>query len=279
MSFLVHTPAYPLNRYVRFFYSPAGPMPYREEKVLPSPQTDLKINFGGSFWAKRPGDDAAFEVDCKGWFMGVWDQYHTVTWPDDADFIGVSFWPGGAHGLLGIDINVMHNQLVSLQDLWGAFAGELRERLYEAGGYEARFMLLDRILTTRIAHATKYEKIAPVLKALRYGDTDGDRSNVGRMADFTPKHLISLFNSVVGVPPKRLARLYRIQEIIDVVDGKRPLNWTSVAQDFLFSDQAHFNKEFKYFTGHTPGDYLARRKRVVLDAPDHAIYTRLLPVE
>jgi hypothetical protein len=278
MSFRVHTPAYPLNRFVRYFYSPTGKMPYREEKVLPSPQTDLKINFGGSFTAKRPGDAEAFTVDPRGWFMGVWDQYHTVVWPDDPDFIGVSFWPGGAHALLGIDINALHNQLVPLDDLWGSFTGELRERLFEAGGPQARFALLERLLTARIDHATKFEKIAPTLQALRSADILTGRGQAVPLPDFTPKHLISLFNSVVGVPPKRLARLHRIQEIIDAIDRPHPLRWTAVAQDFLFSDQAHFNKEFKFFTGHTPGDYLNRRKRVFDEAPEHAIYTRLLPV-
>lgn len=278
MSFQVHTPAYPLNRFVRYFYSPTGKMPYREEKVLPSPMTDLKINFGGSFTAKRPDSNEAFDIDRKGWFMGVWDQYHTVVWPDDPDFIGVTFWPGGAHALLGIDINALHNQLVALDDLWGSFTAELRERLYEAGTPHARFVLLERLLTARIVPTTKFEKIAPTLHALRSADALTERGRAPSLPDFTPKHLISLFNSVVGVSPKRLARLYRIQEVIDAIDRPRPMTWTAVAQDFLFSDQAHFNKEFKFFTGHTPGDYLSRRQRVVNEAPEHAVYTRLLPV-
>lgn len=278
MSFQVYTPAYPLNRFVRYFYSPTGKMPYREEKVLPSPQTDLKINFGGGFVARRPGQSDPFAIDPKGWFMGVWDQYHTVVWPDDPDFIGVSFWPGGAHGLMGMDINLVHNQLVSLDELWGRFTGELRERLFDAGGAQARFVLLERLLTARIDRSTKFEKIAPALQALQLGHALTEGEQVLAMPDFTPKHVISLFNAVVGVPPKRLARLHRLQEVIDVIDGVRPMRWTAVAQDFLFSDQAHFNKEFKAFTGHTPGDYLNRRKRVVSEAPEHAAYTRLLPL-
>lgn len=278
MSFQAYTPGYPLNRYVRYFYAPTGTMPYREEKVLPSPQTDLKINFGGGFLAKRPGDAEFFAVDPRGWFMGVWDQYHTVVWPDDPDFIGVSFWPGGAHSLLGIDVNAVHNQLVPLDDVWRRFAGELRERLYGAGGVQARFVLLERLLMARLDRAAKFEKIAPALEAFRADNGLGEHGDLFPLPDFTPKHMISLFNCVVGVPPKRLARLYRIQQVIDAVDGKRPSSWTSVAQDFLFSDQAHFNKEFKFFTGHTPGDYLARRRRVFSEAPEHAVHTRLLPV-
>jgi len=270
MSFQVYTPAYPLHRFVRYFYSPTGKLPYREDKVMPSPQTDLKINFGDGFVAKRAEGAGTFAIDHKGWFMGIWDQYHTVVWPNDPDFIGVTFWPGGAHALMGIDINAVHNQFVPLDAIWGSFTDELRERLYEAPGYQARFALLERLLTARIDRTTKFEKIAPALSALRSGHAVAERS-------FTQKHLISLFNCVAGVPPKRLARLYRIQEVIDAIDQAHPIRWTAVAQDFLFADQAHFNKEFKFFTGHTPRDYLNRRKRVITETPEHAVHTRLLP--
>lgn len=279
MSFQVHIPAYPLNRFVRYFYSPTNQMPYREEKVLPSPDTDLKINFGGGFLAKHAGDSEAFTVDPKGWFMGVWDQYHTVVWPDDPDFIGVTFWPGGAHALIGIDISAVHNQLIPLDDIWGQFTEELRERLFDAGEAQARFRLLEHLLTARIRHTIKFDKIAPTLQAMQYGGALAEPGRIAPLPDFTQKHLISLFNCIVGASPKRLARLYRIQEVIDAIGRSRPITWTAVAQDFLFSDQAHFNKEFKFFTGHTPGDYLSRRNRVLSETPEHAIYTRLLAVE
>lgn len=279
MSFRVYTPTYPLNRFVRYFYCPTGKMPYREEIVLPSPGTDLKINFGGTFIAKGAEDAQAFTVSPKGWFMGVWDQYHSVVWPDHADFIGVSFWPGGAHALLGVDINAVRNSLVNLEDLWGGFTEELRERLYMAGEQQARFNLLERLLTARINHTTKFEKIARTLEALRLkGDNLSEYPDTVPMPDFTSKHLISLFNCVVGASPKRLARLYRIQHVINAIDQARPVTWTTIAQDFLFSDQAHFNKEFKFFTGTTPSDYLTRRKRVFDVSPEHAAHTRLLSV-
>jgi AraC-like DNA-binding protein len=38
------------------------------------------------------------------------------------------------------------------------------------------------------------------------------------------------------------------------------MNWTAVAHECGFHDQAHFNREFKRFTGVTPSEFLARRE-------------------
>ncbi len=277
MSFDVYTPASPLNRFVRYLYSPKGPMPYSEEKVLPSPQTDMKINFGGRFRAKHPGASTSFAIDPNGWCMGVWDQYHTVIWPQDPDFIGVSFRPGGAYALLGVDVSVLHNQLIPMESLWGASFGQLRERLYASPTPQARFVLLEQLLTARLHHHAHMEKIAPALFALQAGHGLIEIGGLQQSANVTQKHLITMFNRVAGASPKRMARLYRLQSLIDSIEHTRPVSWTTVAQDFMFSDQAHFNKEFKHFTGNTPGEYLAQRKSVLSRTPEHAVHKRLLP--
>jgi AraC-like DNA-binding protein len=45
------------------------------------------------------------------------------------------------------------------------------------------------------------------------------------------------------------------------VDARRPVDWARLAHAAGYFDQAHFGKEFKEFTGHTPTAYLALRRR------------------
>lgn len=277
MTFEVHKPSFPLNRFVKYFYCPRGPRPYPDEKVLPGPVADLKINFGGAVRAMRGVDARPVENYAEGWCMGLWDEYHTVTWPDHTDFIGVSFLPGGAYAVLGVDLGELTNQLVPLDAIWGSFAAELRDRLYDAGGTVERFALLERVLTARISRVAEIDRIRPALNAL---STSRGLIPVGKLSeatDVSQKHLITLFNRVVGTTPKKLARLYRLQSLLETIDLTRHLSWTSVAQDFLYFDQAHFNKEFKQLTGLTPTDYVTRRKRLAATSPQHAVYSRLLP--
>lgn len=276
MSFLVHYPQPPLSAWVDYFYSPAGPMPYAAEKVMPAPYADLKINFGGAFLARGAAADAVTEALRDSWCMGVWDEYHTVTWPADNDYIGVRFRPGGAFAVLGVEAHELRNRVVALDAVLGRFAGEMRERLYAAGGTLARFAALETILAGLVGRAPDTGRIRPALQALADSHGHVQVGDLAQAAELSQKHLITLFNRMVGVPPKTLARLYRIQHLLDTVDIRRPVVWTEVAQDGLYFDQAHFNKDFKRFTGHTPGEYLALRRRIAAEAPDHAAHTRLL---
>jgi AraC-like DNA-binding protein len=276
MSFQVHYPGPPLSAYVEYFYSPAGAMPYAAEKVMPAPCADLKINFGGAFRARRAGEGAVTEALGESWCMGVWDEYHTVTWPTDPDYIGVRFRPGGAFAVLGVEAAELSNRVVALDAVLGRFAAEVRERLYEAGGTAQRFLLLETLLSGAIRRRPDTDHIGPVLRALAESHGHVHVADLAQAAGISQKHLITLFNRMVGVPPKTMARLYRLQHLLDTVDIGRPVVWTEVAQDNLYFDQAHFNKDFKRFTGHAPGEYLAIRRSIAAETPDHAAHTRLL---
>ena len=87
---------------------------------------------------------------------------------------------------------------------------------------------------------------------------------VGALADaagVSGNHLATQFKSHVGITPKRLARIYRFARLILSVDALRPIDWSELAQTAGYFDRAHFSREFKDFTGHTPTGYLALRRR------------------
>jgi AraC-like DNA-binding protein len=74
-------------------------------------------------------------------------------------------------------------------------------------------------------------------------------------------HLATQFKSHVGVTPKRVARIYRFARLILSIDALRPVDWSELAQTAGYFDQAHFSREFKEFTGHTPTGYLTLRRQ------------------
>ncbi|HZM20687.1 MAG TPA: helix-turn-helix domain-containing protein, partial [Anaerolineales bacterium] len=92
------------------------------------------------------------------------------------------------------------------------------------------------------------------------------------------KHLIAQFKQMVGFTPKELGRLYRFADILASIDLIQPVDWTLVAHQFRYYDQAHFIREFKEFTGHTPTDYVRLRRLMHVRSPDRTPHLRLLPI-
>jgi AraC-like DNA-binding protein len=270
-------PAAPLDSYISGLIYCHQPMPYPREKILPLPWIDLKVNFGGTFQAYE-GEQAEPFVTCvDSWWVGLWNEYHIVEWPSDIQFFMVEFKPGGAYPFLRLPLSELHNQVVSLETIWGSFAAEIRERLHEAPTLPEQFDLLERLLLDRLCQT-------PGLDTVQYAIAEIARCHgtlsIQALSDqmgISQKHLIALFKRLVGGTPKELARLYRFTHVLQEIDTTPTVDWTRLAHQADYYDQSHFNKDFEAFTGHTPTDYLRLRRQVCADYPAHATYLRRLP--
>jgi AraC-like DNA-binding protein len=67
------------------------------------------------------------------------------------------------------------------------------------------------------------------------------------------------FNEQIGCSPKEYARITRFNALLFDLQ-KHPLNaFFSLMEDYGYYDQSHLIKDFRAFTGQTPGQYLAER--------------------
>lgn len=278
MTFLLYDVAAPLKPHINFLYAARGSMPYRRDGIFPTASTDLKFNFGAP-WHVRADFERAEASDCsQSWCMGIWNQRHLVEWPDDTDFVGVSFKPGGAHAFLGVPLSELHNRVVPLDAVWGHVAAEIRERLHEAATLGQRFALLEHLLLARLEERPAAARIvdhAASRIAARHGAV-----KIADLCDelgVSQKHLITLFNRMVGCTPKELARLCRFQHVLACIDVTRPVRWTSQAHDSDYFDQSHFSRDFAAYTGLNPTAYLRQRQAIHAEEPEHAAVPWLLP--
>jgi AraC-like DNA-binding protein len=64
-----------------------------------------------------------------------------------------------------------------------------------------------------------------------------------------------LFREHVGPSPKRVIRQYRLQAAADEAAKAGCSNWTRLANDLGYADQAHFNRDFRAILGTTPSEF------------------------
>ena len=64
------------------------------------------------------------------------------------------------------------------------------------------------------------------------------------------------FFQKVGLSPKYYARIRRIAYLLNLIAGKKKVDWPAIFHEVEFYDQAHFIKDFEEFTGRTPQQYL-----------------------
>ena len=280
MKYIRHAPSPLLKAYIDYFYYIDGAMPYPREKVLPTGWLDLEVNLGGAIQIYDASGSIPVATCVGSWWAGVWSTYGTVEWPQDIQLVGIHFKPGGAYPFLNFPLSDLHNRIVPADAIWGCFAAELYERLCTAPSIPVRLALFERLLLNRLRAAPHG------LKAVRYGVTEIARQNgalsIKALRDdmgFSQNHLLTQFKRMVGISPKALARLYRLKHILRSIDPVQDVDWTRIAHQSGYYDQAHFNKDFRAFTGHSPTGYLQLRRQSHAASPDRDRLVHILPAE
>ena len=77
------------------------------------------------------------------------------------------------------------------------------------------------------------------------------------------RSLQRLFSQYIGVSPKWVIKRYRLHEAAEELASGQPTDFSNMAVDLGYFDQAHFIKDFKSIVGKSPAEYA---RSVGLDA-------------
>lgn len=99
-------------------------------------------------------------------------------------------------------------------------------------------------------------QIAPVLPAcfqdLSKVNRDFRIESLQASSNLTRRRLEQLFSEKIGLSPKRIHRIQRIRQAIELMRLHPEYSLSRIAHHFHFFDQSHFNHELRTFTGFTP---------------------------
>ncbi len=263
MEYVSRVPAPPLDRFIDDIYCLSGVPRHRRMNVPPMPSAHLFLNLGGParLWDRDPSVPPVVLAD--GWFMGVWTRRFLFEYPQRVRLVGVHFKPWGISPFVAMPASELRDRWVPVDAVWQRSLERMRNQIGETASATEMLRVLEGELRSRLAAAPS-RGLALVQHAGGRLATSHGGVLVGALAEsagVSGNHLATQFKSHVGVTPKRVARIYRFARLILSVDARSPVDWSRLAQTAGYFDQAHFNREFKDFTGHTPTEYLELRRR------------------
>jgi AraC-like DNA-binding protein len=160
--------------------------------------------------------------------------------------VGVRFRPGRWSGVLAIPGERIVDAIVPLEELWGARARGLLERLANTASAEE--------CASAIGSALPRETVAgPVERAVAFLERAGGLVDVGdlaREAGMSERQFRRVCLAKTGLTPKFLARVLRFRTAAARVENSRAVD---LALDCGYYDQAHLIRDFREFAGRTPG--------------------------
>jgi AraC-like DNA-binding protein len=263
MEYVGRVPAPPLDRFIDDIYCLTGVPSHRRMNVPPMPSAHLFLNLGGPVRLWDPDASVPPAVLTDGWFMGLWTRRFVFEYPARVRLVGVHFKPWGMSPFVGMPATELRDLWVPVDAVWQRSLDRVRNQIGDTASASGTLQVLEEELRSRLAEATSHG-----LDLVRYAggrlESFHGAVPVSALTDATGvsgTHLATQFKSHIGVTPKHVARIYRFSRLILSVDALRPVDWSALAQAAGYFDQAHFSREFKEFTGHTPTQYLALRRR------------------
>lgn len=222
----------------------------------------LLVSFGAPYRIADSGDHGRMTDHPLGFVGGLSESHAVSQATGDARCIQVMLTPLGAHALLGgIPMHELANRTIGLDALFGAEAERLAARLHDAPAWEARFAIIDRFIAGRVERGRTPP--AGVAHAWRRLSESGGQMEVGALAreiGCSRKYLLSRFREQVGLAPKSVARVLRFERAVRLLGGAgADVRWSDLALGCGYYDQAHFIRDFRQFSGSTPGAFLRAR--------------------
>lgn len=167
--------------------------------------------------------------------------------------IQIDFTPIGASRFFRMPVRELTGRMVDLDSLEDRALVELRSRLGELPSWPARLSLVTEVVANRLRAA------APVDRAMvgawhRLERTQGTEriATIANHIDISRRQLTNLFARHVGVPPKTAARMLRFGRLLRRAEQAARPDWSGLALDGGYADQAHMVREFVEFSGVTP---------------------------
>src|SRR5262245_3811153 len=144
MLFLSHIPKPPLNEFVEifWFYDGFPPRAHKKERLMPDGSVELIINLREDEARIYDRNNLRQVNRLPGTLLcGPHSSFFVIDTAEQNSVMGIHFKPGGAFPFFRLPVDELHDQHISLEDLWGCEAGLLRERLLEAPRPEKKFQV------------------------------------------------------------------------------------------------------------------------------------------
>lgn len=263
MLFSAYKPVSALSDFIENFWLYGGyASAHLKERIFPSGTFELVFNLREDELRIYYDTEVARCARFSGAIVsGPYSGFFVTDAAEEASVMGVHFHPGGAFPFLGLSADELADTHIDLDDIWGSYAHEIRERLSLAQSVRSRFHLLENILLSRLPAVEHHPAVSLALNGLHFDRSRAVVRKLAREAGLSDRRFIDVFRFEVGFNPKLFNRILRFQRVLAQVHRMIPEHhWGQLALEQGYFDQSHLIRDFIAFSGLSPADYLRRVK-------------------
>jgi len=186
---------------------------------------------------------------------GLMASYETMDLTESCFSFGIRFFSDQAWPFIGYSVSELSGNAVSLEDVWGAEAGLVVERVQEAAGsVQAMIGLVESILFGKLGRLP-YPEHQLLRSAMQHLYASRGLLSVRTLAEklsYSERTVRRMFRKEFGMGPKEIASIIQFQNLLQELHKGASLRFSDTAIKSGYYDQPHFIHMFKRFYGLTP---------------------------
>jgi AraC-like DNA-binding protein len=258
MLFKTHTLKEPLHNYIESIFHFKDFIPdHSIERVVPTGHLFIIFELDG--FKRNTFDNETLEPNntfTKVWISGMHKNYISISAHQKSEMFVIQFKPFGAHPFFHFPIQDLNEKVIPAEEIFGDEILKIREQILSKETSEEKFLIAETWLNSRFDKT----KIPPseLLVALEKIQTESVANYTTIIESYpkTQKHFIDQFKKYIGLTPKYFQRILRFNEILQQIHKNEEIDWAQIAYQCEYSDQSHFIKEFKHFSGFNPQKFI-----------------------
>lgn len=224
-------------------------------RVTPIGTVEIMFHYKTSFAVKKSSGEEYYQP--RSFVSGISSQFSDVMVRDQAGVIAVTFHPFGAYHFFDFPLSEIEEQAVSLDCICRKELNSIEEQLSEASSTEGRIVLIEKFLKSRLKER-KSNDVLLIRGAVNIINKSRGRINsleLSKKLYVEPKNLERKFSSLIGKMPKQFIKIVRCNNVMNSLISGSYENLTRLAYENGYFDQSHMIKDFKSFSGCTPGEF------------------------
>ncbi|MGO3707542.1 MAG: AraC family transcriptional regulator [Mesonia hippocampi] len=228
----------------------------QKQRIVPDGCIEMAFILGDDI--KRYTSEIEFVLQPRAMVLGQTIEPFYIEPTGFVKTFAVRFYPYGFANFVSEPINNLVNRETPINQLFRVEnADDLEQKIIKAENTEQRIRIIEKFLLDRLNDEKIINRIVKnTVDSLL--STNGSFSINSILKDNLSKRrqLERNFKKQIGVSPKQLGKVIRLQTALKMLLNQKSENLTDIAYESEYFDQAHFIKDFREFTGINPKKFI-----------------------
>ncbi|AWW32084.1 AraC family transcriptional regulator [Echinicola strongylocentroti] len=229
----------------------------QKQRIVPDGCIEMAFILGDDI--KRYTSENEFILQPRAMVLGQTIEPFYIEPTGFVNTFAVRFYPYGFANFVSEPIKNLVNKETPVKQLFGIETADgLEQKIFKAENTAQRISIIENFLLNRLnSEKTINSIVKNTVDALL--STNGSTSITSIFKDNPSRRrqLERNFRKQIGVSPKQLGKVIRLQTALKMLLDQKSKNLTDIAYKSEYFDQAHFIKDFRDFTGINPKEFLA----------------------